>query len=154
MDLSSTIHLLGDSLGQLLTEQESVEVFEIEERVRALSKARRGAGDAAEFASLTVEAAGQRLATEVAALSVETARAIAGAFALYFDLINLAEETHRVEALRQRVRELHPAPINESIAEAVALLKQRGVSREQMQGILDRLHVEVVLTPRRMARSL
>ena len=41
MDISETIHLLGDLLGEVLIEQESPAFFEIEERVRAQAKARR-----------------------------------------------------------------------------------------------------------------
>ena len=78
----------------MLREQESAALFETEERIRALAKARR-AGDS--------EAAA-RLATEVAALSPSAARATASAFAVYFDLVNLAEEAHRIRALRERER--------------------------------------------------
>ncbi len=59
MDLSDTIHLLGELLGQVLSAQESTALFETEERIRALAKARR-AYDAS---------AAQQLALEVAALS-------------------------------------------------------------------------------------
>ena len=38
------------------------------------------------------------LATAVAELSVDAARAMASAFAVYFDLVNLAEESHRIHA--------------------------------------------------------
>ena len=42
MELSQNIHLLGDLLGKVISELESPEIFEIEERIRALAKARRG----------------------------------------------------------------------------------------------------------------
>jgi len=45
-DLSSLIHLLGELLGEVIGEQESPAVFDAEERIRALAKARR-AGEAA-----------------------------------------------------------------------------------------------------------
>jgi len=47
-------------------------------------------------------------------------------------LINLAEEDYRVQALRQREREHYPAPTGESIAEAVGLIKQRGLPSDQL----------------------
>jgi phosphoenolpyruvate carboxylase len=136
VDLSSTIHLLGETLGEVLRAQESVALFETEERIRALAKARR-AGEAT---------AAERLAAEVAALPAEGARATASAFAVYFDLVNLAEEAHRIRALRQRERAQHPAPIGESVGEAVALLKHRGVTPEQMASLLASLRIELVLT--------
>ena len=41
MNLSQTVRLLGNILGQVLVEQESKEIFEIEEQIRKLSKNRR-----------------------------------------------------------------------------------------------------------------
>jgi phosphoenolpyruvate carboxylase len=136
MDLSATIHYLGELLGQAISEQESPALFETEERIRALAKARR-AGDAD---------AARQLAAQIAALSTDEARAIALAFTLYFDLANLAEETQRVDALRERERAQHPAPIGESIGEAIAFLKQRGITPAQMAQLLRDLEIELVLT--------
>jgi phosphoenolpyruvate carboxylase len=137
MDLSATINLLGRLLGEVIGEQESPDVFAVEERIRLLAKARR--------ADQADPAAGQ-LAVEVRALTLETARAIAAAFTLYFDLVNLAEEANRVRALRQREREQHPAPPTESIAEAVAALQAQGVTADAMAALLAHLRVELVLT--------
>ncbi|MBK8617555.1 MAG: hypothetical protein IPN96_10705 [Anaerolineales bacterium] len=44
MDISQTIHMLGDLLGKVISDLESPEIFEIEEHIRADAKARR-AGD-------------------------------------------------------------------------------------------------------------
>src|SRR5512136_1650994 len=126
MELSDTVRLLGDLLGQVVSTEESPQLFETEEKIRALAKA--------------------RLAAEVATLASADARGVAEAFALYFDLVNVAEEDYRVQALRQRQRDLHPNPGSESIAEAIGQLKQHGVTREQMAALLNQLHVELVLT--------
>jgi phosphoenolpyruvate carboxylase len=136
VDLSATINLLGETLGEVLRAQESTALFETEEQVRALAKSRRS-GE---------RVAAKRLAEAVASLPVETARATASAFAVYFDLVNLAEEGHRIQALRARELALHPAPIGESIGEAVGLLKARGFTSQQMAALLGRLQVELVLT--------
>jgi phosphoenolpyruvate carboxylase len=136
VDLSGAIHLLGEALGDVLRAQESVALFETEERIRALAKARR-AGD---------PAAAGRLAGEVAALAPAAARAVASAFAVYFDLVNLAEEAHRIRALRERERARHPAPIGESVGEAIARLRADGVPAERMAALLADLRVELVLT--------
>jgi phosphoenolpyruvate carboxylase len=136
MDLSSTIHLVGDMLGQVITEQESSSAFELEEHIRTLAKARRS-GD---------EASGRLLVHEIAGLDPTAARVVADAFSLYFDLVNAAEEDHRVRVLRQQEQELFPQPIRDSIGEAIALLKERGVTQEQMAKLLDDLDIELVLT--------
>ena len=136
MDLSDTIHLLGELLGEVLSARESPALFDTEERVRALAKARRSAD----------QSAAQQLAAAVATLTPNAARAVASAFALYFDLVNLAEEDYRVLALRERERAQQVALIAESISEAIALLKERGVDADQVATLLNNLHIELVLT--------
>jgi len=136
MDISHTIHLLGDLLGRVISEQESQEIFDAEELIRQEAKDRRS-GD---------HAAAERLRSQVSALSPGDARAVASAFATYFDLINLAEENNRVATLHKDERERYPKPMRESIGEAIAALKQRGVTPEQMSALLDNLAIELVLT--------
>ena len=136
MDISQTIHLLGDLLGKVISEQESQAIFDIEESIRQDAKARRsGENDAAE-----------RLRSQVAALTPEDAAAIASAFTTYFDLINLAEEGNRVATLHREEKSKHPKPMRQSIGEAIATLKERGVTPEQLAALLDELSIELVLT--------
>jgi phosphoenolpyruvate carboxylase len=71
---------------------------------------------------------------------------VASAFTTYFDLVNLAEENQRVRALHQREDEQYPQPINDSIGEAIASLKEQGVTQKQMNELLQRLSIELVLT--------
>jgi phosphoenolpyruvate carboxylase len=135
MNLSATIHLLGDTLGEVISELESPALFEAEERIRSLAKGRR-AGDRS----------AAHLRSEVAALDPAAARGVAAAFTLYFELVNLAEEAYRVSTLRQREGERYPAPTDESIGQAVSTLKEGGVSAEQMSALLRDLQIELVLT--------
>ncbi len=136
MDISQTIHLLGDLLGKAISELESPVIFNTEERIRASAKARR-AGD---------ENAARELQAEVAALNPDNARAVATAFTTYFDLVNLAEELHRVSLLRQKEDKSYPEPLAGSISEAVASLKSQGVTTGQMSTLLQNLSIELVLT--------
>jgi phosphoenolpyruvate carboxylase len=136
MDLSAAIHLLGDILGEVISELESPQIFAMEERIRAAAKERR-AGNA--------EAAKQ-LEADVEALDINTARAVSAAFTAYFDLVNLAEEHQRVQQLRERESMVSPRPLNESVGDAIASLKNEGVTDEQMQALLDQLFIELVLT--------
>jgi len=136
MEISEAIHSLGDTLGAVIRELESRELFTIEERIRAAAKERRG-GDA--------EAAKQ-LEAEVEALNADSARVISAAFATYFDLVNLAEENQRVHQLRERAAQIHPRPLDESVGQAIASLKNEGVTTPQMQALLNGLAIELVLT--------
>ncbi|MBK8984593.1 MAG: phosphoenolpyruvate carboxylase [Chloroflexi bacterium] len=135
--LSQNIHLLGDILGKVIRRHAGIEVFELEERIRALTKARRADAD---------PAIDHRLEEIVSRLNLQEAELIARSFAIYFDLINLAEEQHRVSVLRQRERAAHPQPLAESIATAVAALRQMGVDEFEMGQLLQRLHIELVFT--------
>ena len=136
MELSAAIHLLGDILGEVISELESPQLFATEERIRAAAKERRG-GNAA---------AAKQLEAEVEALDLNAARAISSAFTTYFDLVNLAEEYQRVQQLRERESMLSPAPLKESVGDAIAFLRKQGVSSEQLQALLDQLSIELVLT--------
>src|SRR5688572_27523510 len=133
LDLSATIHLLGEALGDVLRTQESADLFETEERIRSLAKARR---------SSPGTPVARDLAAEVAALSVDAARSTASAFAVYFDLVNLAEEAERIRALRERERSTHPAPIGESIGAAIRDIKSQGVSADVLTALLATLRIE------------
>jgi phosphoenolpyruvate carboxylase len=136
MELSAAIHLLGDILGEVISELESPELFATEERIRAAAKERR-AGKA--------EAAKQ-LEAEVEALDIDAARAISAAFTAYFDLVNVAEEYQRVQQLREREKILSPQPVNESVGDAIAAFQKEGMTREQLQTLLAQLSIELVLT--------
>ena len=136
MDLSAAIHLLGDILGEVIGELESPQLFNTEERIRAAAKERRG-GNA--------EAAKQ-LEAEIEALDIKTARGVSAAFTTYFDLVNLAEEYYRIEQLRERESIRSPNPLEESVGDAIVSLKEEGTSPEQMQALLDKLSIELVLT--------
>ncbi|MCB9420963.1 MAG: phosphoenolpyruvate carboxylase [Ardenticatenaceae bacterium] len=135
--ISDDIHLLGDILGRVIRRQAGVDVFELEERIRALSKARRVDNDPA------IDAAIEQLVT---GMSLAEAELVARAFTVYFELINLAEEQQRVRVLRQRERDVYPLPLKESIATAVATLRQIGLDEYEMGQLLDRLHIELVFT--------
>lgn len=136
MELSHAIRLLGDLLGEVLIAQESRQAFELEERVRLLAKANR-AGDPDAAVELEVE---------LACMPVDSGRIIATAFCLYFDLVNVAEEHHRVRVLRQQAQAEPGEPLRESIRAGLLQLKRRGVSQDELVKILDNLDIELVLT--------
>ena len=104
-ELSNDIHLLGDILGKVIRQQAGIDLFGLEERLRALTKARR-----ADSADKNIDRAIERL---VSNLSLDEAENIARAFTTYFDLVNLTEANQRVRVLRDRARESYPHPLKE-----------------------------------------
>ena len=108
-DLSATIRLLGDLLGHTIIEQEGQELFDLEEEIRALSKARRN-GD------VKIQEKIVQLVPKLMS-DVSKASAVLKAFTTYFQLVNLAEEQERVHVLRRRSREAEVSgqPMDESL---------------------------------------
>jgi phosphoenolpyruvate carboxylase len=135
--LSEDIHLLGDVLGHVIRRQAGIEIFELEERIRALAKTRRIEVD---------PAVDQRLAYVVNRLDPTEAELVARSFTTYFELVNLAEEQHRVRVLRERERDVYPQPLPESVSAAIAAMHEAGVDEFEMRQLLNRLHIELVFT--------
>ena len=136
-NLSQDIHLLGNILGRVIRRQAGIEIYELVERIRALTKTRRREND---------PAIDKRLELIIGDLQIDEAELVARAFTAYFELINLAEERHRVRVLRSREAQAHPQPLAESIAAGVAALNQLGVDSYEMERLLERLHIELVFT--------
>jgi len=87
--LRRDVRLLGDLLGRVLVEQEGESLLEDVERVRALARAAR-AGEPHE-----------ELRRAVGELSLGRQTSVLRAFALYFQLANVAEQHHRVRRRRE-----------------------------------------------------
>ena len=133
--LSADIHLLGDLLGEVIVEQEGEAFFELEERIRALAKGRRsGEADAA-----------RELDSLIAALDVDQAQLLTKAFATYFQLVNIAEETQRVRVLRARER-ASADHLRESVSAAIAGFRSAGLPPDAVRDLLHRLSIRPVLT--------
>jgi phosphoenolpyruvate carboxylase len=137
--LSADIHLLGDLLGKVIRRQAGVDVYELEERFRALSKVRRGDKDAAPEVT-------RKLSQLVDDLSPADLQAVARAFTVYFQLVNVAEDQQRSRVLRGRICAESPEPIEGSIKATVAELWRNGVDEFEMQRIVNRLQIEPVFT--------
>ena len=80
----------------------------------------------------------------VAALPLERQADVLRAFALYFQLANLAEQHHRLR--RRRQYEAEERIPRESLAEAFAQLETGGVDRRRLAAAARRLSLELVLT--------
>jgi phosphoenolpyruvate carboxylase len=130
------VRLLGSLLGQVLVEQEGEELLELVERIRRRTIGLRRADDPGDRVAL---------ADELARLPVATAASVVRAFGLYFALLNLAEERHRIRTLRRRERASRGRPLDGSIAEALDRLGRRD-GRARAVEMLTRLAVVPVLT--------
>jgi phosphoenolpyruvate carboxylase len=127
--LRANVRLLGEILGRVIVEQEGEALLELEERVRKLARAgRRGYPEAAD-----------ELAAIVQGLDLERQALVLRAFAIYFQLANIAEQHHRVRRRRAYEHEGKTPP--ESLADA----RERAGDRD-LAAAAAGLSVELVLT--------
>lgn len=135
--LAREVRLLGALLGQVIVEQEGLDLLELVERVRRRTIALRKADDPAERA---------RLSAELDALDLPRAEALIRSFGLYFQLVNLAEERHRVRTLRKRERAARGGILDDSVAEAVRRIWRSGRGLHDIVALVERLSIAPVLT--------
>jgi phosphoenolpyruvate carboxylase len=136
--LRRDVGLLGRLLGRVLEEAGGPSLLADVETLRRATIALRAAGDADGD-----HPGRQRVVDLVAGFDLARAEAVARAFTVYFQLVNLAEERQRVRTLRERSR--GAGPVSESFAAAVS--EVRASEGEQwLAALLDRLEVAPVLT--------
>ncbi len=134
--LRRDVRLLGDLLGRVIVEQRDEHLLATEERIRLLSRELResGAGDAERSALHEV----------IAGLDAGARADVLRAFSLYFQLVNLAEQLHRIR--RRRAHEHEGRPPRESLADAVTLLRDAGIGDAELARLAAQVRVELVLT--------
>ncbi len=136
--LAAEVRLLGALLGQVIVEQAGASLFELVDRTRRRAIAARR------------DVAGERelLEAELDGLDVETATGVGRAFSLYFQLVNLAEERHRVRLIRRRARAAGARAPDESLAGAVRSVRRPGGSSggDPVRGLIAGLRIQPVWT--------
>jgi len=141
--LRRDVSSLGRLLGNVITEQEGREVFEIVEALRTLSIARR-AGQPTTDPRIDI----------VRRLTVAEAAKMAKAFAMYFELTNLAETNHRKR--RRRASRAAPNAVEQPGTFKGTLLRLRDaqISSDAVRKTLERIRVIPVFTahPTEVAR--
>ncbi len=135
--LRDDVRLLGELVGEVLREQGGPELFDAVEHVRLAAIAlRSGAeGDADAEHDLLQWATGK---------STEELLLLVRAFSVYFHLINLAEQRHRIRTLWERERA--GAMLHESVAAAAARISAEAVPFERVREVLRQIRVHPVLT--------
>ena len=135
--LGREVSLLGQILGDVLVEQEGRALFETVETIRELSKRIRGEGRPQDI---------RRMEEVIRRLDERTARSVIKAFSIYFQLVNIAEENHRVRRKRH-YDDLPPERAQRwSLRETIYGLRKRGVPAGDLRALLLKLHIEPVFT--------
>lgn len=132
--LRRDVRLLGRLLGRVLEENGGPELLADVERLRRATIGLR---------EDPTEERRQAVLQVVDSFDLDRAEAVARAFTVYFHLVNLAEEQHRVRTLLERGRQ--PGPTRETIEAAVAEVRESD-GEAVLEELLGRLTVAPVMT--------
>lgn len=133
--LHRDIRILGDLLGEVLVEQCGIDVFNHVEHIRKASKA---------FRQDPSDTSRQSLQSAVDTVPGEIRSDVIHAFSVYFQLVNLAEQNHRLR--RRRAYERSDQLQRGTFQEALTTLKSRAMTAEDAAELLDEVSMELILT--------
>ncbi len=133
--LRADVRLVGELVGEVLREQGPEWLFPLVERVRRLAIARR---EGPERGCADLEAA-------VAGLSAPKAGELVRAFSTYFQVVNLAEQVHRIRRGRTYLQ-AGAKPQTGSLADTFRRMAESGVGLEDVLELLDEAGLEPVFT--------
>ncbi|RWZ58096.1 phosphoenolpyruvate carboxylase [Halobacillus fulvus] len=135
--LRHDIRVLGKMLGDILVHHGGEELLNKVETIRKTTKELRNEPNPATY---------NRLKEEINSLKPPMRSQVIRAFSIYFHLVNIAEQNHRIRRRREyQTREDHGAqPF--SLESAVLNLKENDFSKDVIQDVLDRLSLELIIT--------
>jgi phosphoenolpyruvate carboxylase len=135
--LARDVSFLGRILGDVLREQGGTTLFDAVEGLRQACRHRR---------HHNCEAARGEIEERVAAIADDQLEQVVRAFTVYFHLINMAEENHRLRRLVARESRVYPTPRGESISAAVRDLARANMPTSEVHEILSGLRIQPVFT--------
>jgi phosphoenolpyruvate carboxylase len=160
LPLRRDVRSLGQLLGQTLKEQVGEELFNTVELLRSLTGEHREA-NAAERATTGGQSSPSedidlmaRAEDVVKKLNVVEAYQLAKAFAIYFELTNLAETNHRKQRRRARTLAANLPALPGTFRGTLERLRDAGITWQDALGVLRRVGVTPVFTahPTEVAR--
>jgi phosphoenolpyruvate carboxylase len=153
LPLRRDVRSLGILLGRVLVEQEGEDFLEVVEQLRRLLIQQREPSPSAGTSKPELEP-DQSLMTRareiISRLSVEDAYRVTKAFAIYFELTNLAETNHRKRRRRAArmltSKTVHKTPVDGSFRGTLVRMRSAGVSADAMLESLRKVKVTPVFT--------
>lgn len=133
--LRADVRYLGRLLGEVLREQVGDYLYELEEDVRTLTKNSRVSDQPQIVDSILAEISEQSPASLID---------LTKAFGLYFQLVNIAEQNHRIR--RKRHYEIHGEVIKYSLEDLLQRLQTQQISDADLQDLLNKIQIVPVLT--------
>lgn len=135
--LRRDIRFLGNILGEVLVHQGGNELLDIVEKIREASKSLR---------AVFMPELHDEFKSMINSLEPDIRHQVIRAFAIYFQLVNIAEQNHRIRRKRDYERSAGDAVQSGSIEAAVRDLKEHGFNFSEAQEILEGMSLELVMT--------
>ncbi|MCL4509324.1 MAG: phosphoenolpyruvate carboxylase, partial [Chloroflexi bacterium] len=135
--LRRDVRTLGQMLGRVLREHGEPGLYDTVERIRAMCKRLRAEYD---------EVLNTQLQAELEQLTLPMTVQVARAFALYFQLVNIAEQVHRVRRRRAHRMQRGEPPQQGSLEDLIQRLAQQRVPLEEVSERLRDIQITLVLT--------
>lgn len=135
--LRRDIRFLGNILGEVLVHQGGNELLDIVEKIREASKSLR---------AMFMPELHDEFKSMINSLEPDIRHQVIRAFAIYFQLVNIAEQNHRIRRKRDYERSAGDAVQFGSIEAAVRDLKEHGFNFSEAQEILEGMSLELVMT--------
>ncbi|MBP7862548.1 phosphoenolpyruvate carboxylase [bacterium] len=132
--LRDDVRMLGTLLGQTISNLEGEHVLALVEEFRALTKATPSDENKDRLAKLT------------SSMDLETARKLIKAFVCYFDVINMAEQNHRIRRRAQRESENPDQVEKDSLSYVRRHVEDAADNANKVWETFTNLDIEVVFT--------
>ena len=134
--LRDDVHALGEMIGEMLVEQGGEALYKSVESARRLAIGRR-AGNVDDR---------EKLDKMLSKMSTSAARDVARAFSTYFQIVNTAEQVHRIRRRRDYLKDSESRQ-SRSLDATVFQLRDAGFGLDAVAGLLEKIELESVFTP-------
>ncbi|WP_147803762.1 phosphoenolpyruvate carboxylase [Alkalicoccus halolimnae] len=135
--LRNDVKMLGTILGEVLKKHGGEELFNKVEDIREITKGLRENYNEDKYTHLK---------SEISKLESPMRQQVIRAFSIYFHLINIAEQNHRIRRAQFYRLERDSDVQKHSIQEAILALKSDNHSDEKIQQIVNDLSIELIMT--------
>lgn len=134
--LRNDVNMLGNILGEVLKLHGGTELFDKVESIREMTKSIRNEFDEDTYHTLK---------REISNLKPPLRQQVIRAFSIYFHLINIAEQNHRIRRKRQYLLDEETSQ-SFSIEKAVSKVKESSLTNDGIQEVLNDLSIELIMT--------
>jgi len=134
--LRNDVKMLGNILGEILVFHGGKELFDQVETIREMTKSIRKEFDTDTY---------HKLKEKIGGLNPPMRQQVIRAFSIYFYIINIAEQNHRIRRRRQYLLEENTSQ-SFSIEKTVEKVKKYSLTDDELQEVLNDLSLELIMT--------